>query len=388
MRNVIYYENIEHLGGVSTYEYELALKYHNSKDMTLYYKYGDVEQLRRLRRYIKVVKWNGEDVECDSFFTNYAFEDFIPHVKLSGKGHTYQVIHAMYKTNKVPPKVDDFFDFYVCVSEVVKDEFQELTKLPNSKFIISHNPLTILDEDMKPSLVIGVFQRLKGAWEKGGKRIEALIKLLDQEKVNYLMLIASNDKPFISKNITYIEPRVEGVRNIMALCDVVLVLSDCEGDNYTSKEAKSVGCKVLATPIESLFINKVVDKVLEFDLSNINECIEWLKELYENKEPRHSNYKAIEDKYDDMLLDGKSSYREEETIMKVRVLVNGIKHDGKDLPIGYIQETEDNSTVRMYIDNGWLEEVIEPKVVEPKVEVAIQEPKEVKKAVKRTTKKK
>ena len=395
MKNVIYYEKIEHIGGVSTYEYELAFKYFQTKDITLYFRVGNAEQISRLRKYIRVKKWNGEDIECDNFLTNYSFESFIPHVKLSGKGHSYQVIHAMYKTNGIKPKVNDFFDYYICVSDIAKQEYQELTGLPDSKFIVSHNPLTITKDDLKPSLVIGVFQRLKGAYEKGEGRIKALIDKLDVAKVKYLMIVASDSKPFYSRNITYIEPRAEGIRNIMALCDVMLCLSDCEGDNYTTKEAKSVGCKVLATPIPSLIENKVIDKTLEFDLSNIDECVDWLKELYENKEPRQLNYKAIEDKYESILLDGKSDYREEQEVMKVRVLVNGVKStDGRELPIGYIKEVEDSKEIRTYINNGWLEEVkvVEPEDAKPikkesKVSDAVKEPKEVKKAVRKTTKK-
>ena len=384
MKNVIYYPNIELIGGVSTYQFELALKYHNSKDMTLYYKTGNLEQISRLRKYIKVIRWNGEDVECDNLLVNYDFDEFIPHVKMSGKGHTYQTIHAMYITNEIKPKVNDFFDYYICVSDIVKQEFQQLTRLPDSKFIVSHNPLTILEEDRKPCLVIGVFQRLKYANEKGEKRIQALINKLDMESLNYLMLIASDSKPFKSRNITYLEPKAKGIRNVMALCDVVLVLSNCEGENYTSKEAKGVGCKVLGTPIPSLIENRVLDKTLEFDLSNIDECVEWLKELYESKEPRHSDYKPIEDKYDEILLDGKANYREEQSIMKVKVLVNGITDvdTGAVLPVGFIKEVDkDDENIKKALEMKLIEEVKE-------VKVAIQEPKEVKKAVRKTTKNK
>lgn len=391
--NVIYYENIQRLGGVSTFVYELAQKYHNTKNIVLYYKYGDIEQINRLREYIKVIKWKGEEVKCDNFITNYEHETFIKHLKMSGKGHTYQVIHAMYKTNRVKPKVDDFFDYYVCVSEVVKKEFMELTNLPNEKFIVSHNPLTIMNQDLKPSLVIGVFQRLKFAWEKGGERIKALVDRLDTMPINYLMLVASDDQTIKSNNIAYIKPRVKGHRNIMALCDVVLVLSQCEGDNYTSKEAKSVGCRLICTPVETFYENKVIgeqDKVLEFDMSNIDEVVDWLYNLYLNKEPRQLSYEPIQDKYNEILLNGKSNYRKEEG-MKVKVLVNGItdRETGKELPIGFIKEADDSKALETMIDKKMVEVVKEEKVIkEDVVETSVKPKKEVKKAVRKPRRKK
>lgn len=388
MKNVIYYHDILKLGGTTTYEYELVKKYYKTKDIVIYYSYGDAEQIRRLRQYVKVVKWNGEDIECDNFITNYNFESFIPHVKLSGKGHTYQVIHAMYKTNRIKPKVFDFFDYYLCVSEIVRKEFKEVTGLSDEKLLVSHNPITIEEKDKIPCLIIGSFQRLRGAWEKGGNRMEQLIKRLDHTDINYLWLMATDDKPFHSNNVVYMNPRID-VLNIMATCDVVTVLSDCEGDNYTSKEAKMVGCKILSTPLDCLLENKIIgknDKLLEYDLSNIDEVIEWLRALYKAKKPNKTDYIPPQDKYDEILLDGVSNYEREETFMKVKVLVNGIqdKDTGKTLPIGFIKEVDkDDEGIKKAIASGYIE-VVE----EPKVEVAIQEPKEVKKAVKKSTKKK
>lgn len=324
MKNVFYYQNILRLGGTTTFVYELIKKYHNTKDITLYYNTGDTEQIKKLKKLCRVVQWNGEDeVECDVFLTNYDFNDKVL-TKFKAKKY-YQVIHAMYITNKVQPRLDKRFEKYICVSEIVRKEFQELTNLPNDKLLVSYNPLQIAKNEAKPRLLIGFFTRL--SWEKGLEHIKSLIKALDKEKVNYLCFIYTNDACDIKSDNVFIHKALANdVRSIMATMDIVGQLSKCEGDNYTIKEAKKCNkdMKVLVTPLDCFYENNVIgqdDLVLQHDESNLNEIVNKIKALAEAKQSKLNDWLPPKDIYNDILEDGISDY-EEEIEMKVTFMVD------------------------------------------------------------------
>lgn len=318
MKNIIYYEDVMHLGGTTTYEIELCKKYYKTKDITLYYKTGSSQQIARLKRYVRCVKWNGEDVDCDVFITNYDFQSFINHVHFK---FGIQVIHADFDVQrKFKPRLDDRFDIYLCVSELVRKKFQLVSGLPNEKLAVCHNPLTVEENELKPPLIIGSFTRLSE--EKGGKRMKELIYKLDSSGINYIWYIFTNDDVNIkSENIVVKKPLIYNARNYMSMCDLVAQLSDCEGDNYTTKEAKSVGCKLILTPCESFEENGLLDDciLLDFDLSNIDEVVGKIKNEYINKPSRKLSYVPLKDDYDKYLLDGKSGY-EGENVMVIKVL--------------------------------------------------------------------
>ena len=61
MKNIFYFYNINSIGGVESMFYYLAKKYKDN-DITVYYSYGDEKQIARLRKYIKVLKYNNETI--------------------------------------------------------------------------------------------------------------------------------------------------------------------------------------------------------------------------------------------------------------------------------------------------------------------------------------
>lgn len=387
MKNVLYYQNVLALGGTTTYEIELCKKYCETKDITLFYKEGDYQRIGELKKYVRCIKWEGQEVECDNFFTNYDFDlDVLD--KFKAKKY-YQVIHCQYITNKVIPKLNDKFDLYICVSWIVLKQFKELTNLPDDKLMVSYNPLTIEEADKKPPLIIGSFTRL--SWEKGEDKMKMLIQELDRQKVNYLWLIYTNDIDNIkSDNVIYHKP-IKNVRNIIAMCDIVAQLSLCEGDCYTIKEAKSIIDKVLITPCPSFFemgCDRNKDIVLEQDMSNINEVVYKLKELAETKQERISNFTPKKDLYDELLNNGVSYYKRlKDMNYKVKALKkfegiidNEVNRERKENEIWIV----DGIRKDLLVEKD-LVEVIE-EIKEEVIEDAIKPKKEVKKAVRKTTK--
>lgn len=308
IKNIIWFQHINSIGGVETYEYELVKKYSETKDIQIYYGSGDLKQIQRLRKYVKITQWKGEELKCENLFVNYGYKGFIEHCKAN---KYYQVIHADYKTQKIKPQLNDLFDKYICVSNLVKKHFQEITGLDDKKLIVSYNPITIEEEDRRPCLILGSFTRLTP--EKGKERMRKLIERLDNVKdFNYIWLIYTDDKDaIVSPNVCYMPPNIDGSRNIMSACDVVVQLSDCEGYSYTINEAKHL-TRVLRTPLSSADeMEGKEDLILNFDLSNIDEIIAELKKIYANKAKKDTGYKAKEDSYNEILLNGTNSYREE-----------------------------------------------------------------------------
>ena len=387
MKNVIYYQNVLGLGGTTTYEIELCKKYCDIKDITLYYKEGDFYRINELKHYVHCVKWEGEEVECDNFFTNYEFDQNVLD-QFKAKKY-YQVIHCQYKTNKVQPKLNDKFDLYICVSWIVLKEYKELTKLSDEKLIVSPNPLTIEDVDRKPPLIIGSFTRL--SWEKGEDKMKRLIQELDRQKVNYLWFIYTNDVGNIrSENVIYHEPK-QSIRNLIAMCDIVAQLSLCEGDCYTIKEAKAIMDKVLITPCPSFFemgCDRQKDIVLEQDMSNIDEVVYRLKDLANKKQERKSSFIPKQDRYNELLEDGISYYtRLKDMKFKVKALK---KFEGiTDSEVGRVRKEDEiwivDGARKDLLEEKGLVEVVE-EIKDEVIENAIKPKKEVKKAVRKSSK--
>ena len=67
MRNIMYFKNVNSIGGVETFVYTLSKKY----NFEFYYKEGDPIQIERLAKNIKVRKYKGEKLVCDKFLVNY-----------------------------------------------------------------------------------------------------------------------------------------------------------------------------------------------------------------------------------------------------------------------------------------------------------------------------
>ena len=54
--NIFYFDRINKIGGVETFFYEIAKKYCDN-DITIFYSYGDMSQIRRLKKLVRVKKY-------------------------------------------------------------------------------------------------------------------------------------------------------------------------------------------------------------------------------------------------------------------------------------------------------------------------------------------
>lgn len=307
--NLFYVSNFNVIGGVETYIYELVRKY-KDKDITILYKTGHYKQIERIAKFARIIKYKGQIIKAKRAFFNYE-TDIIKNIDADDY---VQVIHAMYKTNKIKPHINEMINHYYAVSDIAAKEFYELTGI---KPKVVRNPMQITEDEKKPIMILISATRLTR--EKGKERIEKLANILTQKNVDYLWLIFTNDTEAINNpNVAYIKPRlnVRQYLNELKKCSNVygVQLSDCEGDCYFTRECEALGIPLLVTPIESFKEQKLIDGVncyyLPFDMQNID-----IEKIVNHK----LNYVGYirDDNWDKELIDVKSNYKE--VNMKVKL---------------------------------------------------------------------
>ena len=299
--NVFYYSHVFRIGGVETFFWEIARKY-GDRDLTLLYRSGDPEQLRRLAGLIRVKKWDGrERIRCKKAIFGYSFEprdlDFIE------ADEYIQIIHADFGAlrNVIKPKLDKRFTRYVAVSENNAREFEKLTGV---RCEVVYNPITV----DKPKKVLHLLSATRLSQEKGFKRMEKLAAALDAAGVRYVWTIYTDSKLVInSPNVLYAGTRLD-IRDFVADADYLVQLSDTEGYPYSLLEALSLGTPVIVTDLPSNPDSQVIDGVnaivLPFDMSEIpiDRIVKGLKKF---------KYTPRPDTWGEILAEGKSTWADE-----------------------------------------------------------------------------
>lgn len=144
-KNLFYISNFNTIGGVETYIFELTRKY-KDKDILVIYRTGSEEQIRRIKYNVPIIRHKEENTYiCDKAFFNYE-TDIIDQIEAK---EYIQLIHAMWKTQGLTPRINPKINTYFAVSKSAGDEWEELTGI---KPIINRNPLQILDEEREPAI--------------------------------------------------------------------------------------------------------------------------------------------------------------------------------------------------------------------------------------------
>lgn len=172
-KNVFYFYYINAIGGVETMFYQLAKKY-TKYDITVLYSSGDEQQIKRLKKYVRVKRYNGESIKCEKLFLNYNI-DLID--KIEAKEY-YEIIHADYKAMKITPSTHPKITKYLGVSQVACDSFTEITGLPCT---LMYNPFTL----EHPQKVLTLISATRLTREKGLQRMRKLAEALDEAGVLY-----------------------------------------------------------------------------------------------------------------------------------------------------------------------------------------------------------
>lgn len=294
--NVLYFDNINSIGGVEQYFYYLAKKY-NKYDITIFYSTGDEKQIKRLRELVRVVQFRGQRIKCKKAFFNYS-KQIIDYVDAE---EYIEIIHYVPDENDRPqlhPKIDK----YLGVSKLVCKKFKELTGVDCE---LAYNPVEI----DKPRKVLILVSATRLTWEKGKKRYLKLAQALEDANIPYIWYVFTNDtKAIDNPNIIYMKPSLN-VIDYMAMAHYVVSLSDKESFGIMNNEALKVGTPLICTDIEVLkelgIKNKVHGYILDMDMNNIP-----VKDIYEHIPT--FKYDPPKDTWDKILNHTKSNYEKEQ----------------------------------------------------------------------------
>lgn len=376
--NILFVSDINVIGGVETFLWEMVKKYHKY-DIAVVYRTGNQTQIDRLKKYCMVYKHTTQRIKCKVAIINYDITiiDYIDE-----GADIYQTIHGDYSNPvyKWKPLTHPRIKNYICITDYMLNSFEKVSGAKNS--ILSYNPLTIDDTEDDNLLILVSATRLTKI--KGKDRMIALARALDNAGINYIWYVFTNDVDAIDNpNVVYMKPRLD-VRRWLKKADYVIQLSDTEALCYTIVEALYLGVPVICTPFPFLDEIGVKDGVnswiLNFDLSNMDHVVSNINKKLE------FNFNRLEDKYDEILCHTKSHYEEDKTMMiKVEALDTYKTYNVCDVQLGYVPKAGEQFEVskerlNILMGNNELGKVF-VKIVEPV--------KEVKKAVepkKKTTK--
>lgn len=370
MKNVFYFRFLNKIGGIETFFYYLAKKYQDW-DITIYYLDGDINQINRLKKYVRVKQYNGEQIECDKAFFNFNL-DIIENVKAK---EYIQIAHGDYKAMGVKPNTHKKITKYLGVSKQVCNTYEEVTGYDTE---LVYNPIEI-DE---PKKILNLISATRLTAEKGKNRIKKLASILDKAQIPYIWIIFTDDINAINNpNIVYMKPRLDIV-NYIANADYLVQLSDNEGYCYSVVESLCVGTPVIVTDVpvfKEIGVNDKNGFILDFDLKDVP-----IEKIYKGL-PKFE-YKPKEDNWSNLLSKGKSIYKEE-LKMKVKVKCinnyfdlqlnrNVVKDEEYIVNLPRAEELVKGNVCKM------VEEIKEEPKVEATIEFSEEEPKELKEEVK------
>lgn len=387
-KNVFYFRKISSIGGIETFFYQLAKKY-GSYDITILYNTANAEQLTRLKKYVRCIRYTGQTIECEKLFCNYN-KDAIETIKAK---EYYQIVHGIYKDLKIPASVDEKITKYIGVSKEACKSFEEYT---GNKTELCYNPIQV-EEVSKPLMLISA-TRLSS--EKGKTRMIRLAEELDKKGIKYLWFIFTTDTGGLpSPNVIYMKPTID-ITPYIKMADYLIQLSDSEAYCYSVVEGLINGTPVVCTDLKVFNeIGANEDNSIKLDLNckNIEEVVNKMATKKFN-----FKYNAPEDNWGNILSGkaGDSIYQEErKKNLKARVLISftdkeagTTRREGEIFELTKERFEEINAVGQEKIKKDLIEEIIEPKKEE--IEVVVEDteflPKkeETKKAIEKVAKNK
>ena len=301
INNIYWVGNLSVIGGVETAVYELAKQFQDY-DLVIYYNNIPKNQLDRLQKYVKCVKYKGEKLKCRKFFCNYDIS-IIDNVEAE---EYIEIVHCVFRHNKIKPHTHD------------KEACESFKGITGKDCEVLHNILNI----DKPSKVLKLISATRIASDKGKivQRMQKLANELDRNDIPYQWLIFTNGQHLVhGKGIIYCEPRLD-IRNFIAECDYLVQLSDTEAFCYSVLESLYLNIPVIVTPIpcfdEMGIQNEKNGYILDFDMKKIP-----IFDIY-NKIPKF-NYQPLENEWEDIIVKVKGNYKEELKMkFKVKALIN------------------------------------------------------------------
>ena len=304
--NLFYFKQLNSIGGIETFFYNLAQKYGKDFDITILYKEGNKKQVERLSKLVRMRKYkDGERVRCKRAFCAFN-TDILDYIDAD---EYFQVLHGDYRALGVLPMAHQKLQKYVACSQVVSDAYADIT---GEVAEVAYNPVVV----QKPKKAIRLISATRLTPDKGWNRMLQLAKALDEAGVPYQWDIYTDARQQIDNpNMTLHSPRLD-IINYIAAADYFVQLSDAEGYCYSVVESLCAGTPVIVTDFKVAHEIGVVNGkngwILPMDMENlpIADICKGVKKF---------KYTPIEDRWGEFLLPIPPTYEEEmNQIVKVR----------------------------------------------------------------------
>ena len=306
--NVFLLNNIQPIGGIETYLWELAKKY-SAYDIVVAYKEADKKQLERLQSKIRCIKLN-KPIECKKCFMAYNVD-----TELVKADEYIQVIHANYEIQKLKPNTSPNVSKYVGVSKWVSDAYKRLLQKEGiyKDIEVCYNPITI----DKPKKVLRLITASRLSKEKGKDRMIQLAEKLIEKEIPFIWLVFTNDEiPTIPGFIKM--PSNLDIRNYITDADYLVQLSDTEGYCYSVMEAWILNTMTITTPVPSFYEQGLIESlngyVIDYDMNNLDKFVDLIYTGVHN-----FTWNAPKDKYDELLIKEPNTYNPKDFI-KVKAI--------------------------------------------------------------------
>ena len=329
---IYYFWHINAIGGIESFFYYLAKKYHTTKDLTIIYRTADDLQLQRLKQYVRCIKWDGkEEFKCKQLFCNFN-TDIMDYVE----AEEYNIVlHGDYKDmverNQINgPPMHEKATRYIGVSELVSKNFSEITG--GTPCITSYNPIEI---ERKQPPILKFISATRLSSEKGLARMQKLVELFD---FPFIWLVFTNDANFIAHpHVLTLPPTLEVLPYVQE-ADALIQLSDNEGFCLSVVESLMLGTPVIVTDLpvfKELGLNDTNSIRLNHEMTNIP-----LDRIRNIRNLKGFSYNPPKDGWDDLLISHTSDYVKE---VPVKVKATNMYEklgvmdavEGKILPEGY-----------------------------------------------------
>ena len=303
LKNVLYWPTVNVIGGVETYIYEMALKYGKTYDITVLYKTGDKDRLKKIASVARIVHFDPDtEIACDVFIFGM-HDDILDNIKAK---EYVQTFHADYIRSRLKPSMDGRITKRIGVSENVANGIRKGYGLDVETV---YNPYTV----KKPRKILRLVSATRLAANKGLSRMIQLANALDAAGIPFQWTVFTDGRrEYVHKSMVLMPPRMD-ILDYIADADYLVQLSDSEAYAYSVIEALSVGTPVIVTDIptcsEMGVENGKTGFILPMDMSEIP-----VDAIY--KGLKKFEYTPRDDHYDRILAKGKANCKIDTVIVE------------------------------------------------------------------------
>lgn len=353
--NLFYFKKLCKIGGTEQFLYEIAKKYGKDYDITICYDEADINQLKRLSKYVKCIRHiNGYTLTCKRAFFNYNVDAINDIVSL--ENYYAFVSHANFEEIGWKPPIDNKkINHYISVSNWASNKLEKYANdhlKMNIKVRTCYNPLNLEPKEKILHLVsAGRLDDITRGAERYKKFIKALDEYCTKNNRHYVWHVFSN--PMFTKlesiNVVLMQPRLD-IRPYIADSDFLINLAnDMETYGYSDNEAWSYGVRTVTTPLsvnKELPIPDGANLIVNWDMSNVNEIIDRMF----NEPLKPFKYKAPDDDWDKLLVKDKPKNKKPETVkVKCRIKEGFFDYEINDRrKFGDVWETDKERALYLY----------------------------------------